>query len=387
MEISMTERLYYSDSHLAAFEAEVVSCTPSGKGYYVTVLDRTAFFPEGGGQPGDTGVIGDVPVTDTHEKDGDVCHYTSEFIEPGSYVKCSIDWGRRFNFMQNHSGEHIVSGIVHSMTGFNNVGFHMSEGFVTVDFDGELTGEQLEEIERTANGAVWENREVRAWFPAAAELKDIEYRSKLDITEGVRLVTIDGYDTCACCAPHVKRTGEIGVIKITDFMRHRGGVRITMVCGGDALADYCTKQDNVRKISVLLSAKPEETAGAVQRVKQELAQLKTELAEFRRQVTQSKIAGLKPTEGNMCIFEEKLDMQSMRELVNAGMELCTGICAGFVGNDNDGYNYVIGSKYTDLRTASREINSAIEGRGGGKPEMIQGSAAASRRSIEEYFLK
>lgn len=383
----MSERLYYADSHLKEFEAEVVSCARTEKGYYLTVLDRTAFFPEGGGQPGDTGVIGGTEVKDTHEKNGEVCHYTEEFIEPGSRVKCRIDWARRFNLMQNHTGEHIVSGIVNRVKGFNNVGFHMSAGFVTVDFDGELTDTELESIEKAANGAVWENREVKTWFPSPQELESIEYRSKLELTDGVRLVEVDGYDVCACCAPHVKKTGEIGAIKITDAMRHRGGMRITMVCGGDALADYRTKQGNVRRISAMLSAKPEETGDAVERVKLELSQIKTEMAELRRQMTKLKIAGLKPTEGNMCIFEESLDMQSLRELVNAGVELCGGICAGFVGNDNDGYNYIIGSKNTDLKALAKEINSAVKGRGGGKPEMIQGSAAAGRREIETYFLK
>ena len=383
----MTLKLYYANSHCSEFEAVVVSSERSEKGYYLTVLDRTAFFPEGGGQPGDTGRIDGVEVFDTHEKNDVIYHYTLEQVKPGRRVKCAIDWVRRFNFMQNHTGEHIVSGIVHSMTGYNNVGFHMSAGFVTVDFNGELTKKQLEEIEYRANRAVWENRKVTVEYPEPEELKTINYRSKLDIEEGVRLVIVDGYDICACCAPHVQHTGEIGLIKILDAMRHRGGMRITMASGSDALNDYCSKQENVREISAMLSAKPVETAKAVERLKEENAQLKADLTAAKRRVTEMRIASLVKTEGNMCIFEEDIDNVGLREMVNAGMKLCTGICAGFSGNDRDGYTYIIGSGSTDLRQMSKEINAAIKGRGGGKPEMIQGQAEASREEIESYFLK
>ena len=380
----MTEKLFYKDSHIKEFEAVVVSCEGVEKNYK-TELDKTAFFPEGGGQPGDTGTINGVKVIDTIETGEHIYHITESAIETGTKVNCRIDWERRFGLMQNHSGEHIVSGIVHAMFGYNNVGFHIGDEYVTIDFDGELTDEDIANVEKRANAAVFENREVRIYYPTPEELGNFDYRSKLDITENVRLVEIDGYDLCACCAPHVYKTGEIGLIKLLDAMRHRGGMRINMICGFGALDDYNTKYANVAEISAALSAKQHETAKAVQRLKSENASLKAECASLKKELVKLKAEKLQKTEGNICIFENDLSSTELRELVNAGMELCGGVCAGFTGNDTDGYNYVIGSKSVDLRKVGKAINNAINGRGGGQPGMIQGSAKAEKEVITEYF--
>lgn len=379
----MTEKLYERDSHLREFTARVLDCRRQGDGWTV-LLDRTAFFPEGGGQEGDRGELGGVRVLDTQIRDGEILHFTDGPLEPDVTVTGRLDWDLRFRRMQDHSGEHIVSGLVYQKYGYHNVGFHLGDGEVTLDFSGELTGLQLEEIEMLANRAVTDDLPVRTWYPSPAALKRIDYRSKLDLTENVRLVRIPGIDTCACCAPHVKRTGEIGLIKILDFMRHRGGVRVHILCGMDALADYGARYRATKEISGLLSAKQLETPGAVRRLLEELETAKRRLGEERLRSALEKAAALEPTEGNLCLFFPELDMRALRELVNGGAEKCTGVCAGFTGGDGD-WKFIIGSRHVDLKQASKTILAGIRGRGGGSPEMIQGSCAASQAEIEGWF--
>ena len=379
----MTEKLYDADSHLRVFSAMVISCEKAGEHWTVT-LDRTAFFPEGGGQAADTGTLDEARVLDVQEVSGEILHHTDTPLPAGEIIRGSLDWEQRFRRMQNHSGEHILSGLVHARYGFRNVGFHLGDGDVTVDFDGELTRAQLEELETAVNVAIAENRTVTCWYPPKEELATLDYRSKLELTENVRLVRIEGYDLCACCAPHVSRTGEIGSMHILDHMRHRGGVRLHMLCGLDAMEDARARYQATLAISGLLSVPQLDTPSAVRRVLGELEETKQALGDARRQLLQMKAAALRETEGDRCLFEPELDMLSLRELVNLGMEKTGGICAAFAGRDGD-WKYIIGSRTCDLRTKAKEINAAIGGRGGGRPEMIQGSCTATRQQIEAYF--
>ena len=168
----MTEKLFYEDSHRTGFTAKVISCEEAKDGFCV-VLDQTAFFPEGGGQYADTGVLGTVNVTDVHEKDDVIYHYTTAPLEVGSIVSGKINWKERFEKMQQHTGEHIVSGIVHERFGYNNVGFHLGADYCTMDFDGPISKAQLKEIETEANEAVYRNLEVEVLYPSKEELKDM----------------------------------------------------------------------------------------------------------------------------------------------------------------------------------------------------------------------
>ena len=383
----MTEKLYYIDSHMKTFTATVASCEKNGDRFEVT-LDRTAFFPEGGGQLGDSGVIGDVCVFDTHEKNGEVLHYVNQPLTPGEAYDCAIDWETRFRRMQNHSGEHIVSGLVHKKYGYNNVGFHMGSDVVTIDFDGELLWEQLIEIEREANRAVAANYKVTATFPSEDVLKTLEYRSKLDLTENVRIVEIENTDICACCAPHVNSTAEIGTVRIlTAERRRRGGdgVRITMLCGLDAFEHEVIIDANNAEVSTLLSAKRTETAAAVRRLLGENEKLKARAAELSRELARIKAEAIEPTEGNICMFENALDEPALRALVNEAVKKCSGIAAVFSGSDEEGYRYIIGSRSVDLRKAAKGINTGLSGRGGGSPEMIQGSCTACSLTIQNFL--
>lgn len=380
----MTERLYYSDSHLMEFSAKVLKCDKKENGWAV-VLDATAFFPGGGGQKADSGLIGGAAVTGMEEKDGELLHYINQPLTEGQTFDCRVDKDTRFRRMRNHSGEHIVSGTVHRLYGYDNVGFHMGEEFVTIDFSGEIDAGGLERVERLANEAVMADLEVFCSFPSAEELKTMEYRSKKELTGEVRIVTIPGVDQCACCAPHVKRTGEIGLIKILSSMRHRGGVRLDMVCGLDAYEDARIKQESVCAISRKLSAKPCEVEGAVDRLREENERQKLRCGELSRQVVAARLAAMPQTEGNICIFDDALDEPALRELINGAVTKCSGLAAVFSGSDENGYRYIIGSRSCDLRSLTTALNTGIGGKGGGRREMIQGSAVKSAKDIQVFL--
>lgn len=378
----MTEKLYYQDSHLFTFDAVVLNCREEKKGYSV-VLDRTAFFPEGGGQLADTGALGNARVLDVHERDGEIRHYTDAPLEIGARVEGRLDAEQRLRRMQNHSGEHIFSGLVHSAYGFDNVGFHMGADCMIIDFSGELGWEQLTELETRANGIVRQNLPLRIWFPDADELRALAYRSKLELTESVRIVEIPGVDRCACCAPHVARTGEVGIVKLLDCQRHRGGVRVSLVCGLDALDDYRARQESVTEISRALSAKRGEVAAAVRRVLNEQQAMKERNDALSLALVRAMAAAQPETVGNILVFDAILGEIAQRELVNLLAEKAGGLAAVFCGSDADGWRYIAGSRTLDLRAMARAFNAAVDGRGGGTPRMIQGSARAPRGEIED----
>lgn len=382
----MTEKLYYQDSHRKSFTAQVISCEwDEKKACYGVILDRTVFFPEGGGQYADTGVLGGVQVEDARERGDEVVHFLKQPLEPGSQVEGCIDYEDRFSKMQQHTGEHIVSGLVHRHFGYDNVGFHLGRELVTMDFNGSLSGEQVRQIEREANGAVAENLPIQVIYPSKEELDALEYRSKKELSGQVRIVIVPGYDVCACCAPHVERTGEIGLIKLVDAVKYKGGTRVTMVCGFRALRDYQQKEDSVREISHLLSAKPGEVAEAVKRLQGENQQWKEKLARMQNAYLDRKLGEIGEGADLVLLFEEELDKNAARRFVDAGMRRCSGICAAFLGNDTAGYHYIIGSQSVDLKTFLKEFHGAFAGKGGGKGEMVQGTVMGEKEALERYF--
>lgn len=380
----MTVKLYDTDSEMWQFSARVLSCEPAGERWRV-VLDQTAFFPEGGGQPADPGTLSGVPVLDAQEEAEGIAHYLAAPLPVGETVRGELDGETRLRRMQNHTGEHILCGLAHRAWGYENVGFHLGEDAVTMDLSGELTPEQLRWLEAEGNRVVWADVPVTAEYPDPALLPSLTYRSKLDLTENVRLVTIEGYDVCACCAPHVKHTGQVGMIKIIDAMRHRGGMRLTILCGMDAYKDYVNRFEQVKAISNLLSAPKDQVVPAVERQLEEKEALHRAVQERDRSMIALRAAALPETAGNLCVVDRFEDPETMRELVNLGMEKAGGVCAAFSGADGEGYRYIIGSKTVDLRAAAKEINTSLRGKGGGKPAMIQGSCAADRAEIEAFF--
>ena len=378
----MTEKLFYEDSHMITFSAVVQACEKVGD-YYEAVLDRTAFFPEGGGQLADTGVLDGVPVLDAQERESLIYHLLEKPLEVGKTVEGKIDWEERFSKMQQHSGEHIVSGIVHALYGYDNVGFHMGADAITIDFNGPLTKEQLQDIEYRANQAVAWNLEVQVHYPTKEELANIKYRSKIEIEGQVRLVTVPGHDACACCAPHVKRTGEIGIIKLIGLQNYKGGVRVSMLCGFRALADYEAKSDYAKSLSVLLSAPESEVVNEVKRLKEEIVRYKAEMVRLENQILVYKAECIAKGQDMVVMFESDLEGQAPRELVNLLLERQSVVAAVFAATEVNGYRYVIGSRSLDVRPFATMLNKTFGGRGGGKPEMVQGSVEGKEDDIRE----
>ena len=283
--------------------------------------------------------------------------------------------------MQEHSGEHIVSGIVHRLHGYDNVGFHLGSENTTLDFNGELSEEQLLEVERLANEAVFADLPVQISYPSKEELKTIDYRSKIEIEGQVRLVEIPGVDLCACCAPHVNHTGEIGMIKLISCDRHRGGCRVTMLAGVRALKDYQEKQAQVTAVSAALSAKPDKISEAVLRLKEQQETTRFQLNRMQAIYLEQKLDSFSPEDTTALLFEEDLDNVAVRNFVNSAVEQFDGICAAFVGTDEKGYRYILGSKTKDVRELAKELNTRFTGKGGGKPEMVQGSLNGTEAGI------
>ncbi len=380
----MTDKLFYQDGYQQEFTARVISCEEMKKGYAI-VLDQTAFFPEGGGQYGDLGFLDSVRVIDTQEKGDLVYHYTKEALEPGKEVTGRLDWQVRFDRMQQHSGEHIISGIVHRRFGYDNVGFHLADDYCTMDFNGPITMEALKEIEEEANRIVFANLNINILYPSKEELKNLEYRSKIEIEGQVRIVEIPGVDICACCAPHTATTGEIGLIKLVRMDNYKGGERIYMLSGVRALKDYQIKEGSVKSISASLCVKEDEVAGAVEKLKEEQGALKNEIAALKQKLLAYRVEKISVDDPVSLVFDPELTGNEPREFMNLLLDKGAEICGIFAGDDEKGYRYVIGSRKEDVRPYGEKLKS-LGGRGGGKPEMIQGSIQAARAVLEEIFL-
>ena len=378
----MTEKLYYADSFLTEFTARALSCEKTKNGWEVQ-LDRTAFYPEGGGQPSDHGTLGGAAVSDVRERDGVIYHTCDRALEVGSQAAGTIDFQRRFDFMQQHSGEHIVSGILCGRFHCDNVGFHIGHELVTIDFNAVLTAEDVQEVELLANQYIWEDHPIHVSWPSQAELDDLRYRSKKALSGAVRIVTWPGADCCACCGTHVRSSGQVGCVKLISCQKFREGVRIEMAAGGRALA-YCNAiaQQN-SQVSQLLSAKPTATAAAVERVQKELYTLRGRVTALEESDFARK-AQLYAGAGDVLLVEGAMSAESIRKLCTAVQESAGGRCAVFAGEDGM-YQYAVSQPDGDLRALAKEINAALNGRGGGKPGFIQGSVQAGAADIQRVL--
>ena len=380
--IKPTIKLYENDSYIKDFSATVVSCEEKDGAYYI-VLDKTAFFPEGGGQDADKGKINDADVLDVHIKNDVIYHKVNKPFEENQEVNCVLDWDTRFSRMQNHTGEHIVSGVIHSLFDYNNVGFHMNDSVITLDVDGPLTEENIREVELKSNKAIYDNKSIKAIYPTAEELPDYDYRSKLDITEGVRLIEIEDYDLCACCAPHVARTGEIGIIKILSFIPYKKGTRIEMICGSLALNDYSKLHATNKSVMNMLSAKRFEIAEAVERIQTELSNVRAEnkklMADLATLKMEKHISG-----NNVCVFIDGVSYDELRNCSNSLIEEFE-YCYLFSNTDDNNYIYVVSSKENNVREEVQNLNKAFNGKGGGRDTYAQGKITGDKESILEYL--
>lgn len=378
-----TEKLYYKDVYMKEFTAVVLECRERKKGYAV-ILSATAFYPEGGGQPYDTGTLNQVEVQEVHEKDGEILHYTQKPLEVGVEVIGKINWERRFDLMQQHSGEHVVSGTIHQRFGYDNVGFHMGSDVITIDFNGPISEDELREVEQTVNEQIWKNQPVHVFYPSSEELRDLDYRSKKELTGEIRIVEFPGSDCCACCGLHVARAGEIGMVKLLSVEKFRNGVRMEMISGQRVLKYLQMVREQNQKISVLLSAKPDRTAAAVERLNEENFRLKGRVMELEERLF-SEEARKHEGQGNVLLLESGLESDSVRKLAVAVMESCQGRCAVFSDNGDGSWKYAVGEANGDLREFVKKLNQTLNGRGGGKPFFVQGSVQTSREDIRKFF--
>ena len=378
-----TRKLYYEDSFLKSFTARVLNCEQKDQKYYVT-LDQTAFYPEGGGQAGDTGVLGTVRVLDTQERDGQVLHICDGPLQTGEELEGTIDWEPRFYRMQQHSGEHIVSGILHRIYGCHNTGFHMGADVTTIDFDAVIPPEMLPEVEREANEAVYQDLAFHIWIPGPEELPTVNYRTKRALSWPVRIVEIPGYDICACCGTHVKTTGTIGLIKIFSAVSFRGGTRIEMACGKRALEILNQAYEQNRQVSQAFSARVSETGAAARRMNELLEAEKFRCVGLQMQIFDS-VAETYRNAGDCLCFQKDLSGTDLRELCDRMAGTCGGMAAVFSGLENSGYGYCLGTRQGDLKAFNREMTAALHGRGGGKPCFQQGQVQASEAEIRRFF--
>lgn len=377
------EKLYYQIPYVKEFEAEVLSCTKGKQGYEIR-LDRTAFYPEGGGQPSDTGTLGGVFVTFVHEQGEEILHQTERPLEPGTRVKGVLDWEKHYSNTQQHSGEHIVSGLIHAAYGYDNVGFHMGREEMTIDLNGTLSWEQLMDIERQANEIIYQNLPIEVSYPSEEERKRLDYRSKKELNGLVRIVTIPGADCCACCGTHVERTGEIGLIKFLSMMNYKGGVRISMLCGIQAMEDYRKKTEQTLALSALLSAKPDALVAAVERLKKEAAEKENEKIRLRKEWMELKAERCPQETPLLLVFEAELEPVFVRQYCNLLME--TGkrtVCCVCSGTQKAGYSFCMGSFNVNVKEAVQRLNAVLHGRGGGSSQMVQGTFYASETEIRD----
>lgn len=380
-------RLYYRIPYVKSFMCTVEELRPGGNGTWLALLDQTGFYPEGGGQPFDTGTLGGVRVLSVHEQGGQILHQLEAPLELGATVEGIIDWIPRYDHMQHHTGEHILSGLVHARYGYDNVGFHMGTDEVTMDFNGLLTMEQLDALEDEANSLIYRNLPVEESFPGGEELAVLDYRSKKELSGLVRIITIPGADICACCGTHVKTTGEVGIIKVTGMIRYKGGVRISILCGRKALLDYRQRIRTTGRISNLLSAKPELIGDAVEKLKSDCQDKEFQIGKLSQQLFALKTASYADSEKPLVLFEEGLAPVRLRQLCTMLYEQNKGgvvlVCSG--SEERGEYQYALGSARADMRALSKRLNSRLNGKGGGSSLMAQGTYHGTGQVIAQVF--
>ncbi len=384
----MTEKLYDRDAYLTEFDCKVLNLY-SDNDYIYIETDRTAFFPEGGGQTSDKGWLDGAYVENVQIIDNKIIHFVEnteenvELLKNSTSLHGKIDMKKRFSDMQQHSGEHIFSGIAHKLFGCTNVGFHLGSEVVTLDFDKFLDENDICKVENLVNKAIWDNLEIKIHFPTDDELSKIEYRSKIEIEGRVRLVEIPGVDMCACCAPHVKRTGEIGIVEVVNSEKYKGGTRVSILCGERALKDIRHKLNENRKISVLTKTKPSETAEAVERLLKEKDRLEYDLVGANREILFSKAEAIE-NQKKIIIFDKKLEGKLLMEFTESIKDKADEFVACFCGEEG-AYRYCVASKDADLRSLAKELNSAFSGKGGGRPNFVQGSLCATEDKIKAFL--
>lgn len=389
--MNKTQKLYDTLPYETRFSAKVVSCEQKilktdGKerALFAVILDKTLFFPEEGGQSCDKGTLCGNRVVYVGIADGIITHYLESPLETDSVCDGIIDFSHRYRNMQNHTGEHIVSGLVSKHYGFSNVGFHIGSLDATMDYDGELSREMLDLIEDEANAAIYRNIEIKAQYYTHDALSAISYRSKKELFEDVRIVTIDDIDVCACCAPHVRHTGEVGMIKFVFAEKYKGGTRVHMHCGFDALRDFRSKNYDILALSSMLSAKKHEIVPAVQRLLDENARLSADITAANKALCEKIAETLSPSEKAICIFRNGIGTSGMRIIANAAKSICP-VCAVFEERADRSFSFIIASEALSVKEILSRFPQSFGARGGGNDRMVQGTVFATEAELCNFF--
>ncbi len=378
----LTKELYYDDAYLNEFQATVLSCEEGKKGYALT-LDATAFYPEGGGQPYDTGTLNEAKVLEVHRRDDRIIHTVDTYLKPGTIVNGKIDFERRFDLMQQHSGEHVFSGLVHKHFGYDNIGFHLGEKEVVLDFSGPLEHKDLSMIEAECNRMIQKNIPVEVAYPNDEELSNLDYRSKKELSGRIRIVSIRDCDVCACCGTHVRKIGEVGYCKVLSLTTKKGNARVSVLFGKRA-TDYLARiYDEVTAISALISKNPLEILEGVRHLQDEVLQKGLKLNALYTKHFEERFE--KETETSLFItIEEGCTMDLLRHFCDR-MSAKAKTAAGLLKKSEEDYQYVIISKSEDLRAAAKSLSETFAGKGGGSKEMIQGSLHGSAEQIISFL--
>ncbi|MCR5719650.1 MAG: alanyl-tRNA editing protein [Lachnospiraceae bacterium] len=378
-----TKELYYEDQYMKSFTATVLECTEKGADYII-VLDQTAFFPEQGGQSSDTGLIAGIPVSKVTISDGIIYHYCNDAVPEGFLVECTVDFDRRFSFMQCHSGEHMFSGTVHNLLGGENVGFHLSDNTATMDFNIKLTKEELRKVETIVNQKIWENAPIIYRYPTLEEAKELDFRCKIDLMEGIRIVVIPGVDACACCAPHVAHTGEIGLFKVTGTESKKDGIRVHFAAGQRALEYINSLCDCATDTASYLSVSSLNLLETVKGMKEDSQNLKFKLSGLSEALLIKDAEALFSSEPNICLFADDIDMNTARRIVNKLMPTREGYVGVFIPSSNR-HNFIIGSNTKDCTKLCSLLSEKYDLKAGGSASMIQGSTAESKETILHFL--
>lgn len=377
------EALFYHDNKLFEFDSVVVDCAEFDDCFGV-ILENTGFFPEAGGQYADHGELNGIEVSDVQLTEKGIVHFVKKEIPKGSAVHGKLDKEERLKKERNHTAEHIISAIVFKLFGYDNVGFHMGENAMDVDFNGAFTPDDLGRIEVLANKAVRDNLEVKTYFPTKEELEQISYRSKLEL-ESPRIVEIVGLDLCACCAPHVSSTGEIGFIKIIDSCKNRGNTRLTLLAADDAVEYVLNVTRDASKSAAILSSKPYSVSTALEKKMKGIDDLTKENGDLKRKLAEVVSDNLKETDGYLVVFTESY---VSKEVLNKGIKLAKkGVCVFSESVNGEGFSYSLASETEDMRVLGAKLNKEFNGKGGGKPEAVMGRITAGKKQIEEFFEK
>jgi len=388
----MTEKLFYQDAYQTEFTAQIQEWIEDKKGIRVR-LDRTAFYLEGGGQGADHGTLEledgrTLQVKDVHEADGEIWHYieaggTAGDTTSGTAVTGRIDWARRFDHMQQHSGEHIVSGMICRRFGCDNVGFHLGEDMVTIDFNVRISMEEALEIEEQANTYIWEDHPFEVLWPTTEELKTLEYRSKKELSGDVRIARFPGADTCACCGTHVSGSAQVGLVKFLSAKNFHEGTRLELLCGRRAMEFLSMNYRENKAAAVLLCSSEDQTSEHVKKLLEENLRLKAAAAAMEEKLFRMWAETFRD-QGNVLVIDDEITNGQPRALADLIAECCGGLAAVF-SRKEDRYNYAVIQKGGEISALIKDMNRELQGRGGGRDGFAQGSVAADRESIEGFF--